>query len=118
MSGIRQPDLSRNRFRNKFWTRVKRAKGTSKSKEQKRDGKVLEVHQGDCVWPLEGSNVAVFVTDVLLGDDNTVCVLVTCSGILINLRSTLGVKTARLLCRWKRARCSVSCRKSSNSQGA
>ena len=27
-----------------------------------------------CAWPLEGSNVAVFVTDVLLGDDNTVCV--------------------------------------------
>ena len=32
------------------------------------------MHKGDCVWPVEGSNVAVFVTDVLLGDDNTVCV--------------------------------------------
>ena len=51
-----------------------KAEGTSKSKEQKKDGKVLRVHKGDCVWPLEGSNVAVFVTDVFLCDDNTVCV--------------------------------------------
>ena len=35
---------------------------------------MLRVHKGDSVWSLEGSNVAVFVTDVLLGDDNTVCV--------------------------------------------
>ena len=34
-----------------------RAKGTSHSKDQKREGKVLEVHKRDCVWPLEGSNV-------------------------------------------------------------
>ena len=32
------------------------------------------MHKADSVWPLEGSNVAAFLTDVLLGDDNTVCV--------------------------------------------
>ena len=51
-----------------------RAKGTSHSKDLKRDGKVLRVHKGDCVWPVEGCNVEVFVTDVLLGDDNSLCV--------------------------------------------
>ena len=47
---------------------MKRLQGTIKSKEQKKDGKVLRVHKGDCVWPLEGSS------EVLLGDDNTLCV--------------------------------------------
>ena len=48
MSGIRHAGLV---------GKSERAKGTSHSKDQKREGKVLEVHKRDCVWPLEGSNV-------------------------------------------------------------
>ena len=63
MSGIRLLNLSRNRFWNTFFDKSESSEGTSQSKEQKREGEVLRVHQGDCVRPLEGSNVAVFVTD-------------------------------------------------------
>ena len=52
-----------------------KATGTSTSKEQKKKtARCSGCTRGDCVWPVEGSNVAVFVTDVLFGDDNTVCV--------------------------------------------
>ena len=75
MSGIRELDLSRNRFWNKFLTRVKGLRAPVKARSKTETARCFEVHRGDCVWPLEGSNVAVFVTDVLLGDDNTVCVI-------------------------------------------
>ena len=44
-------------FLEQVFGKSERAKGTSQSKDQKREGKVLEVHKRDCVWPLEGSNV-------------------------------------------------------------
>ena len=80
-----------------------KAKGTSKSKEQKKTARCSGCTR-KIVFGLWMTCSSLMTTPCVL--------LVTRSGIVINLRSTVGVKAARPPCRWKRARCSVSCRMS------